>query len=426
LIAWCFSRMSSNCLWPLTYLIDMRPPNAGLIGKQGSLSELMTPALVLDVDAFEQNISAYQQLINAHGLKARPHAKSHKCAEIARRQIAAGSVGISTATLHEAQALAEKGITNILITSPIVGRAKRERLLQLLERGIELTIVADNPKHLPSPSASHVLNVLIDIDLGMGRTGVRDIESALRLVDTVSNAKGLSWRGLQAYSGRVQHIVDFAERSTTYSAQLGLLTELILALDKRGLKPSTVSGGGTGTLAIDCREGILTEHQAGSYILMDVEYNAVTLGGDAAFATSLFLHSTVVSNNVPGQATIDAGLKSFATDGPLPKVSTGAPAGTTYTFFGDEHGRLTLPEVTYPLPIGSLVKLETPHCDPTVNLHDYLHIAQGGYADRYLEDRWTRSSLMIERDLPAHLPHPLQDERAVLIHALRPPLQRSR
>jgi 3-hydroxy-D-aspartate aldolase len=354
----------------------MRPPNAEQIGKRGSLSELMTPALVLNLDAFEQNISAYQQLIKAHGLKGRPHAKSHKCAEIARRQIAAGSVGISTATLHEAEALAEKGITDILITSPIVGSAKRERLLQLLESGIALTIVVDNPEQVPSPSGSHVLNVLLDIDLGMGRTGVRDVDSALRLLDTVSKTKGLSWRGLQAYSGKVQHIADFAERSTTYSAQLRLLVDLIVALDKRGLEPATVSGGGTGTLAIDCREGILTEHQAGSYIFMDVEYNAVTLGRNAAFATSLFVHSTVVSNNVPGQVTIDAGLKSFATDGPLPKVSAGAPAGTTYSFFGDEHGLLTFPVGTYQLPIGSIVTLETPHCDPTVNLHDYLHITQ--------------------------------------------------
>jgi D-serine deaminase-like pyridoxal phosphate-dependent protein len=354
----------------------MRPPNAGLIGKRESLSQLMTPALVLDLDAFEQNVSAYQRLINAHGLKARPHAKSHKCAEIAHRQIAAGSVGVSTATLHEAEALAEKGITDILITSPIA-LSKRERQQQLLERGVELTIVVDNPEQVPSPSASRVLNVLIDIDLGMGRTGVRDVESALRLIDTVSNTSGLSWRGLQAYSGKVQHVVDFSERSTMYSAQLRLLLDLIMALDKRGLKAATVSGGGTGTLAIDCREGILTEHQGGSYIFMDVEYNAVTLGGKAAFATSLLVHSAVISNNVPGQVTIDAGLKSFATDGPLPKVSAGAPAGTAYTFFGDEHGLLTFPEATYQMPLGSIVTLETPHCDPTVNLHDYLHIVQG-------------------------------------------------
>jgi 3-hydroxy-D-aspartate aldolase len=347
-----------------------------MIGKRGGLGELMTPALVLDLDVFDQNINTYQKLINASGLKSRPHAKSHKCAEIARRQIAAGSVGVSTATLHEAEALAEKGINDILITSPIVGVLKRECLLQLLERGIALTVVIDNPEHVPSLPASHELNVLVDIDLGMGRTGARDVESVLRLADTVSNSKGLSWQGLQAYSGKVQHIADFSERSAIYSAQLHLLVDIITALDKRGLRPDTVSGGGTGTLALDCREGILTEHQAGSYIFMDVEYNAVTLGGTTAFATSLFVCSTVISSNIPGQATIDAGLKSFATDGPLPKVIAGAPSGTVYSFFGDEHGLLTFPDVTWQLPVGSVVKLETPHCDPTVNLHEYLHVAQ--------------------------------------------------
>jgi 3-hydroxy-D-aspartate aldolase len=354
----------------------MPSPNAGLIGKPGALRELMTPALVLDLDAFEHNIRTYQQTINTHGLKARPHTKSHKCAEIARRQIAAGAVGICAATLHEAEALAEQGISNILITSPIAGAAKRACLLALLERGITLTMVVDHPEQLLSPSSGHTLNVLVDVDPGMGRTGVRDAESALRLVDTICNTKGLCWQGLQAYSGQVQHINDFAARSDVYTAQLRPLANLITALDKRGLTPATVSGGGTGTLAIDCREDVLTEHQAGSYIFMDVEYNAVTLGGEATFATSLFLHSTVISSNVPGQATIDAGLKSLATDGPLPEVSAGAPTGTTYNFFGDEHGRLTFPDTTHRLPLASIVTLVTPHCDPTVNLHDYLHIVQ--------------------------------------------------
>jgi D-serine deaminase-like pyridoxal phosphate-dependent protein len=250
--------------------------------------------------------------------------------------------------------------------------------------GIALTVVVDNPEHVPSLSASHKLNVLIDIDLGMGRTGVGDVESVLRLTDAVSNRKGLSWQGLQAYSGKVQHIADLSQRSATYSAQLCLLVDIITALDTRGLRPATVSGGGTGTLSLDCREGVLTEHQAGSYIFMDVEYNGVTLGGSTAFDTSLFICSTVISSNIPGQATIDAGLKSFATDGPLPKVVAGAPSGTAYSFFGDEHGLLTFPEATYQLPVGSVVKLETPHCDPTVNLHDSLHVAQ----DNTLIDIW--------------------------------------
>ena len=359
-------------------------PNARLIGKPGGLRELATPALVLDLDAFERNIRAYQHQVALHGLQARPHAKSHKCAEIARRQIAAGAVGVCTASLHEAEALVRQGINNVLITSPVIGGGKMDRLLRLLDADVSVAVVVDDDERAASMAAAvyqsgHVLDVLIDVDLGMGRTGVSTIESALQLVNVVCDAEGVSYRGIQAYSGSVQHIEDFAARDGIYTGQLRFLSGVIEALDKRGLKPATVSGGGTGTLALDCREGILTEHQAGSYIFMDVEYCAVALGAndaDAPFATSLFLHSTVISKNVPGTATIDAGLKSFATDGPLPRVSSGAPAGTTYTFFGDEHGRLTFPNSTLCLPLGSIVTFVTPHCDPTVNLHDYLHVVQ--------------------------------------------------
>jgi 3-hydroxy-D-aspartate aldolase len=359
-------------------------PNARLIGSPGGLRELTTPALVLDLEAFEQNIGVHQRQINLHGLRARPHAKSHKCAEIARRQIAAGAVGVCTASLHEAEALVGQGIDNILITSPVVGAGKLDRLMQLLERGAGVAVVVDDQEYAASMAAlahrsGHVLDVLIDVDLGMGRTGVSNIESALQLVNVVCATEGMSYRGLQAYSGRVQHITEFTERDHVYTGQLRFLSALIAALDKRGLKPATVSGGGTGTLALDCREGILTEHQAGSYIFMDVEYGAVALrasDADPAFATSLFLHSTVISKNVRGQVTTDAGLKSFATDGPLPRVSAGAPAGTAYSFFGDEHGCLTFPTPTDSLPLGSIVAFVTPHCDPTINLHDYLHVVR--------------------------------------------------
>jgi len=280
--------------------------------------------------------------------------------------------------------MVEQGIDNILITSPIVGGGKLDRLMQLLERGAGVAVVVDDQEYAATMAAAahrcgQVLDVLIDVDLGMGRTGVNNIESALQLVDVACATEGMSYRGLQAYSGRVQHITEFAERDHVYTGQLRFLSALIAALDKRGLKPATVTGGGTGTLALDCREGILTEHQAGSYIFMDVEYGAVILrASDAnpAFATSLFLHSTVISKNVPGQVTTDAGLKSFATDGPLPRVSTGAPVGTAYSFFGDEHGCLTFPTPTDRLPLGSIVEFVTPHCDPTINLHDYLHVVR--------------------------------------------------
>src|ERR1700731_2964962 len=122
-------------------------PNARLIGKPGGLRELTTPAMVLDLEAFERNIRAYQHQINLCGLQARPHAKSHKCAEIARRQIAAGAVGVCTASLHEAEALAQQGINNVLITSPVIGAGKLDRLLQLVKRGVTVTVVVDDQEH---------------------------------------------------------------------------------------------------------------------------------------------------------------------------------------------------------------------------------------------------------------------------------------
>src|SRR3984885_12686000 len=176
-------------------------PNARLIGSPGGLRELTTPALVLDLEAFEQNIGVHQRQINLHGLRARPHAKSHKCAEIARRQIAAGAVGVCTASLHEAEAMAGRGINNILITSPIIGAGKLDRLIQLLERGAGVAVVVDDQEYAASLSAAahrsgHVLDVLIDVDPGMGRTGIRNIESALQLVDVVCEAEGVSYRGI--------------------------------------------------------------------------------------------------------------------------------------------------------------------------------------------------------------------------------------
>src|SRR6202140_3467548 len=137
--------------------VDVSPrlvgPNARLIGKPGGLLERTTPAMVLDLEAFERNIRAYQHQINLHGLQARPHAKSHKCAEIARRQIAAGAVGVCTASLHEAEALIRQGINNILITSPVIGAGKLDRLMQLLERGTVVAVVVDDQENAASMAA---------------------------------------------------------------------------------------------------------------------------------------------------------------------------------------------------------------------------------------------------------------------------------
>ena len=359
-------------------------PNEELIGEAGSRARLTTPALVLDLDRFEGNVAAMARLTEESGQSLRPHAKSHKCAAIAKAQVAAGAVGVCCATLREAEAMTAAGVSGLLITSPVVGDAKIGRLAALAARAPDLMAVADNPRNVQDIAAAagqagtH-LALLVDIDVGMSRTGVAGSQSAVALARDIDAADALSFAGVQAYSGMVQHIESFAERSATYAAQLAHLQQTCDALGDAGLGPGIISGGGTGSHQIDREHKTMSELQAGSYALMDVEYNAVEIVPDAAlpFETALTVRCTVVSNNAEGFVTIDGGLKCFATDGPNPEVASGAPPGAAYTFFGDEHGRLSFAKPGEHLEIGTAVELVTPHCDPTVNLHDFYHCVRG-------------------------------------------------
>jgi D-serine deaminase-like pyridoxal phosphate-dependent protein len=140
-----------------------------------------------------------------------------------------------------------------------------------------------------------------------------------------------------------------------------------------------VSGAGTGTFDLDPEARVLTELQVGSYVFMDVDYHRALADGRNAppFETALFVSTAVVSVNAPGYVTCDGGLKCFATDGPAPEPASGAPRGSRYEFFGDEHGRLVLPPGAPKPPLGAIVECVTPHCDPTVNLHDFYHVVRG-------------------------------------------------
>ena len=155
--------------------------------------------------------------------------------------------------------------------------------------------------------------------------------------------------------------------------------ETIERLRADGLVPSIVTGAGTGSHAIDAGGGLFTELQCGSYVFMDVRYQEVTLRPDEAqpFEPALFVRTSVISANAAGHVTTDAGLKHFATDGPRPVIARGAPAGAEYHFFGDEHGRIELPDAARHLPVGTALECITPHCDPTVNLFDVYHVVHG-------------------------------------------------
>jgi D-serine deaminase-like pyridoxal phosphate-dependent protein len=354
--------------------------NADLIGVPGGRAKLATPALVVDLDAFERNLAAMAAHAKARGVALRPHAKTHKSVEIAKRQIAAGALGVCCAKLGEAEALADGGIDSILITSPVVSERGIARLVALNARLADLMAVCDNATvaarlNEAARAAGKKLKIVVDIDPGLGRTGIAPPD-ALPLVEFVARADGLEYAGLQCYAGQVQHMESANERRSASLSALNELGALRDALTAAGLAPKLVSGGGTGTFDIDPDAGVLSELQVGSYVFMDRQYNDVW-GGRAPFETSLFVQTTVISANRTGLATTDAGFKAFATDAGSPAIATGAPPGASYFFFGDEQGGILYSEETCKLLPGDIVACTVPHCDPTVNLYDRYHVVRG-------------------------------------------------
>jgi len=358
--------------------------NADLIGVGGGRSRLATPALVIDLDLLEDNIAHMAAHAGANGIALRPHAKTHKCSQIAKLQIAAGAPGVCVAKLGEAEALAEAGIDSILVTSPVVTDRAIARLVALNSKIRELIAVCDNcavAKRFAEVAASlgKPLKLLVDIDPGLGRTGLRPGTDAIALVCEIARNPAFELKGLQCYAGDLQHLESYNERRAKSLAALADLASLCRSLESEGIAPKIVSGGGTGTFDIDAEARILTELQVGSYVFMDRQYNEAweKSGGRAPFATSLFVQTTVISANRDGLATTDAGFKAFATDAGVPVIVGGAPAGASYFFFGDEQGGILYPSERGKLQPGDVVVCAVPHCDPTVNLYDCYHAVRG-------------------------------------------------
>jgi 3-hydroxy-D-aspartate aldolase len=364
--------------------MSTRALNADLVGVAEGRAKLQTPALVVDLDILERNIARMAEHARARGIALRPHAKTHKSGEIARRQIAAGALGVCVAKLGEAEALADAGIENLLITSPVVTEKGIERLIALNTRVSDAMATVDNAAVAErlaeaARASGRNLKVLVDIDPGMSRTGVALGDNALRLVELVADRSGVEFCGLQCYAGNVQHMESPNERRDRSLSVLRELGEFRDKLTKRGLPPRILSGGGTGTFDIDPDAHVLTELQVGSYVFMDRQYRDVwTKPGDAVpFETSLFVQTTVISANRDGLATTDAGFKSFATDAGPPEIASGAPEGANYFFFGDEQGGIIYSTAEGKLAPGNVLTCVVPHCDPTVNLYDVYHAVRG-------------------------------------------------
>jgi 3-hydroxy-D-aspartate aldolase len=356
-------------------------PNATLIGAPDARARLSTPSLLLDADAFEHNLAAMMEVVCRHGRQLRPHVKAHKCAAIGHRQLEAGAVGLCCATVREAEVMAAAGLGGLLVTSPVTASATVERLARVRAQ-VDLAVVADSEAGCDALAAAgspdRPFGVVVEIDVGQGRTGVTSPEHAMRLARRIEELPQLRYRGVQAYYGHLQHVPAYAERRIRASEQWRRLEGFLEALNAEGLPPEIITGGGTGTHLLDLEEGPFTDIQPGSYLFMDKQYGAVELSlGATPFRTSLTIATRVISANQPDLVVLDAGFKAMATDAGPALLASGAPADATYQFMGDEHGGLRFPAGAPPA-VGDLVALVAPHCDPTVNLHDCFHVMSHG------------------------------------------------
>lgn len=339
-----------------------------------------TPALLLDLDRVERNLDRMAALVSATPVKLRPHAKTHKSARIAQMQLDRGAIGICCAKLAEAEVLADGGITDILITTELVGEHKIRRLIALAARAT-LTIVVDDAAAATAISAAAVaaglrIDVLVDVDVGQHRTGTVPGAAAVALGKAVAALPGLRLRGLQGYEGHLQHIATVTERRASNATAMTLLCEVAAAFAATGLATGVVTTGGTGTALFAAGFDAVTDVQPGSYVVMDAQYGDVAGVG---FESALTVLATVLSVRADW-AVVDAGYKSLSSDAGTPRVP-GLDA--EFRFAGDEHGKLVFAGRPT-LALGSTVQIVPGHCDTTINLHDaYVVHRSGTFVERW-------------------------------------------
>jgi D-serine deaminase-like pyridoxal phosphate-dependent protein len=343
------------------------------------LDAIDTPALVLDLDAFERNLRRMADALRGSTVRLRAHAKSHKCLEIARRQVALGAVGICCQKVSEAAVFVEGGIADVLVTNEAMGDAKLRRLAPLARRA-RIGVLADHAlqvQALAAAAQSHgvTLDVYVEVNVGANRCGVAPGDEAARLAGQIAASAGLRFAGLQCYHGPAQHLRAPADRLAAIADAVEAARMTCRAIEGRGIAVERVTGAGTGTFVHERNSGVFNEIQAGSYVFMDRDYADNQRGADdVAFEHALFVRTTVMSRPTTQRAIVDAGLKASSVDSGMPVVWQ--RPDLRYAKAADEHGVVATADAAA-LSLGDVLLLVPGHCDPTVNLYDELVCIRG-------------------------------------------------
>jgi D-serine deaminase-like pyridoxal phosphate-dependent protein len=345
------------------------------------LHEIDTPALLLDLDTMERNLAKMARFFSGLA-RLRPHYKNHKSPALAHRQIAAGAIGMTCATLSEAEALVSNGITNILISSEPAGDRKISRFVDLA-RQFDVKAVVDNPKSVAALGAACRAKgcrpgVLVNVNVGQNRTGAAPGEPVLELARQVL-AEGLALRGLMGYEGHVAHKMEGPEKESAYDLAMGTLMHCRSLLEKNGIPVEIVSTGGTGTHHLTPRFPGITEFQAGSYLVMDTEYASTCKD----FERALTVLGTVISKTEGERVVVDAGLKSISGEHGLPVVKS--HGGLRVRKLNAEHGILDILDPSVAPEVGDIIEIWVHYSDATVNLHDRMYGIRNGEVEDVLK-----------------------------------------
>lgn len=343
------------------------------IGRQRS--EITTPALILDLDVAKRNCVSMAERFADLPASLRPHNKVHKCPNLSQMEVSAGAVGVACATVWEAQAMAEAGIDDILIANQVV-HPDKVKLLASVAAEHRITVAVDDVGNVEALEAAMAgvgarLEVLIEIDVGMGRAGVRAIEDALPVAEAIARAPHLELRGLQGYEGHCMIEKDHSAREQKARAANGKLVDAADYLAGQGHHCAVLSAGGTGTYSITGANPRINEVQAGSYLLMDVFHEGLIPG---EFEPALTVLGTVVSQQA-GTLVLDAGRKSVSADYLMPRLMH--DIGGTIRSVNEEHCVVDF-EGPPRLRVGDTAELIPSYAPTCVNLHDAFHVVESG------------------------------------------------